>query len=157
MRNAGDNVATKERHRPIPCLNRQCSIGSAHENGSAAIPHPTPVCALGPPIELWCDCRRQSIILDSLRGAPPPGEGLGAPAPLRHSAKPQFISLNKKAPAENSAGACLLLCGFQPFNYSWGPAATRALPSSLPVYLVKFLMKRADRSFAFSSQTEGSA
>ena len=43
------------------------------------------------------------------------------------------------------------------FNYSWGPAATRALPSSLPVYLVKFLMKRADRSFAFSSQIAGSA
>ena len=42
-------------------------------------------------------------------------------------------------------------------NYSWGPAATRALPSSLPVYLVKFLMKRADRSFAFSSQIAGSA
>ena len=41
--------------------------------------------------------------------------------------------------------------------YSWGPAATRALPSSLPVYLVKFLMKRADRSFAFSSQIAGSA
>jgi len=41
--------------------------------------------------------------------------------------------------------------------YSWGPAATRALPSSLPVYLVKFLMKRADRSFAFSSQMEASA
>ena len=45
----------------------------------------------------------------------------------------------------------------RPLNYSWGPAATRALPSSLPVYLVKFLMKRADRSLAFSSQTAGSA
>ncbi len=40
--------------------------------------------------------------------------------------------------------------------YSWGPAATRALPSSLPVYLAKFLMKRADRSLAFSSQIAGS-
>ena len=43
------------------------------------------------------------------------------------------------------------------WDYSWGPAATRALPSSLPVYLAKFLMKRADRSLAFSSQTEASA
>ena len=42
-------------------------------------------------------------------------------------------------------------------TYSWGPAATRALPSSLPVYLAKFLMKRADRSLAFSSQTPASA
>ena len=42
-------------------------------------------------------------------------------------------------------------------NYSWGPASTRALPSSLPVYLVKFLMKRAARSFAFSSQIAASA
>ena len=41
--------------------------------------------------------------------------------------------------------------------YSWGPAATRALPSSLPVYFSKFLMKRADRSLAFSSQMEASA
>ena len=31
-------------------------------------------------------------------------------------------------------------------NYSLGPASTRALPSSLPVYLLKFLMKRAARS-----------
>ena len=42
-------------------------------------------------------------------------------------------------------------------TYSWGPAATRALPSSLPVYFSKFLMKRADRSLAFSSQMEASA
>ena len=42
-------------------------------------------------------------------------------------------------------------------SYSWGPASTRALPSSLPVYLVKFLMKRAARSLAFSSQMAASA
>ena len=31
-------------------------------------------------------------------------------------------------------------------DYSLGPASTRALPASLAVYLVKFLMKRAARS-----------
>ena len=41
--------------------------------------------------------------------------------------------------------------------YSWGPAFTRALPASLPVYLSKFLTKREARSFAFSSQTPASA
>ena len=41
--------------------------------------------------------------------------------------------------------------------YSWGPAATRALPSSLPVYLVKFLMKRADRSLALVSHSSAFA
>ena len=62
--------------------------------------------------------------------------------------------LKKYAPTELPSGRILW---DQIKNYSWGPAATRALPSSLPVYLVKFLMKRADRSFAFSSQTEASA
>ena len=42
-------------------------------------------------------------------------------------------------------------------SYSWGPAATRALPASLLSYLTKFLMKRPARSLAFSSQTAGSA
>ena len=35
-------------------------------------------------------------------------------------------------------------------NQSLGPAATNALPASLPVNLVKLLMKRLARSFAFS-------
>ena len=38
-----------------------------------------------------------------------------------------------------------------------GPAATRALPASLVVYLAKFLMKREARSRAFSSHSLGSA
>ena len=43
-------------------------------------------------------------------------------------------------------------------NYSaFGPAATRALPASLPSYLTKFLTKREARSFAFSSHWEASA
>ena len=50
-----------------------------------------------------------------------------------------------------------IVCQVRLLNYSWGPAATRALPSSLPVYLAKFLMKRSDRSLAFSSQMEASA
>jgi len=37
-------------------------------------------------------------------------------------------------------------------NYNCGPAATNALPSSLSVNLVKFLMKREAKSFAFSVQ-----
>ena len=37
--------------------------------------------------------------------------------------------------------------------YSLGPAATRALPASLPSYFLKFLMKRAARSLAFSSHS----
>ena len=36
-------------------------------------------------------------------------------------------------------------------NQSCGPAATRALPASLVVYLAKFLMKRPAKSLAFSS------
>ena len=55
-----------------------------------------------------------------------------------------------RSPGENQFRECNQ-------TYSWGPAATRALPSSLPVYLVKFFWKRAARSFAFSSQTEASA
>lgn len=35
--------------------------------------------------------------------------------------------------------------------YNFGPAATRALPASLPSYFLKFLMKRPAKSLAFSS------
>ena len=41
-------------------------------------------------------------------------------------------------------------------NYSCGPAATRALPASLPSYLTKFLMKREARSFALTSHSAAS-
>lgn len=41
--------------------------------------------------------------------------------------------------------------------YSCGPAFTSALPASLTSYFVKFLMNRAERSFAFSSHWEASA
>ena len=37
---------------------------------------------------------------------------------------------------------------------SFGPAATRLLPSSLPVNFTKFLMKRSARSLAFASHSE---
>ena len=36
-------------------------------------------------------------------------------------------------------------------NHSFGPAATKALPASFVVNFSKFLMKREDRSLAFSS------
>ena len=42
---------------------------------------------------------------------------------------------------------------FRPKSYNFGPAATRALPASLPSYFLKFLMKRAARSLAFSSHS----
>ena len=42
-------------------------------------------------------------------------------------------------------------------NYSLGPASTRALPASLPVYLTKFLMNRPARSSAFFSHSATSA
>src|SRR5699024_4298159 len=41
--------------------------------------------------------------------------------------------------------------------YSCGPAATRALPSSLLSYFLKFLINLAARSFAFASHSEASA
>lgn len=40
---------------------------------------------------------------------------------------------------------------------SCGPAATSALPASLPSYFLKFLMNLAARSFAFSSHSAASA
>ena len=39
-------------------------------------------------------------------------------------------------------------------DYNFGPAATNALPASLPVNFTKFLMKRPARSFAFSSHLQ---
>ena len=51
-----------------------------------------------------------------------------------------FGARKKKSPDEISSG------DQRDCNYSLGPASTRALPSSLPVYLLKFLMKRAARS-----------
>ena len=42
-------------------------------------------------------------------------------------------------------------------DYSLGPASTRALPASLPVYLAKFLTKRPARSFALVSHSATSA
>ena len=38
-------------------------------------------------------------------------------------------------------------------DYNFGPAATKALPASFVVNFSKFLMKREERSLAFSSQT----
>ena len=46
---------------------------------------------------------------------------------------------------------------FKKKNHSWGPAATRALPASLPVYFTKFFTKRPARSLAFSSHWAASA
>ena len=43
------------------------------------------------------------------------------------------------------------------FAYALGPASTRALPASLPVYFLKFFSKREARSFAFASHSAASA
>lgn len=42
-------------------------------------------------------------------------------------------------------------------DYNLGPAATNALPASLPVNFAKFLMKRPARSCAFASHSEAFA
>ena len=68
---------------------------------------------------------------------------------------PPFRGKNAKTPADCSAGVDWLIR--YSFNYSCGPAATRALPASLPVYFTKFLVKRAARSFAFTSHSAASA
>jgi len=47
---------------------------------------------------------------------------------------------DRKIPGKSLCRESVLL------DYSWGPASTRALPASLPVYFTKFLMKRAARS-----------
>ena len=44
-----------------------------------------------------------------------------------------------------------------PKSYNLGPAATRALPASLPSYFLKFLMKRPARSSAFLFHSAASA
>ena len=56
-------------------------------------------------------------------------------------------------------GARLSACApiYTILDYSCGPAATRALPASLPSYLAKFLMKREAKSLAFSSHSAGLA
>ncbi len=48
------------------------------------------------------------------------------------------------AERSDGASAAAIVC-----DYNWGPAATSALPSSLPVNLVKFFTKRLARSTAF--------
>ena len=55
-----------------------------------AVPHQSPKsvpkCRFGRQLyELRCDCHWQSIDFDSLRGAPPPGEAMGAAAPIRYT------------------------------------------------------------------------
>lgn len=65
-----------------------------------------------------------------------------------------MVMLPKKPAKQTSAG--FIISEFYQ-SYSFGPAATNALPASFVVYFSKFLIKRPARSFAFSSQTVGSA
>ena len=56
--------------------------------------------------ELRCDCHWQSIDFDSLRGAPPPGEAMGAAAPIRYTT----VNVLTKADSLN----CNLKCSSLP-------------------------------------------
>lgn len=78
----------------------------------------------------------------------------------RYFSKRLFLfDLHQKAPL--NIQRCLLMHDndnlsiilHTPSFYNLGPAATRALPASLPSYFLKFLMKRPARSLAFSSHS----
>ena len=56
----------------------------------------------------------------------------------------------------SAVGVFYLLTKQLSLPYSFGPAATRALPCSLPSYLAKFLMKRLARSTALVSHSAAS-
>ena len=65
---------------------------------------------------------------------------------------------NAKRAAPNGAARCIWIGRdgvhtVSTIDYSFGPAATKALPASFVVNFSKFLMKREERSLAFSSQT----
>ena len=62
---------------------------------------------------------------------------------------PRFIQKMSSAEAED------IFVSY--WDYSLGPASTRALPASLPVYLTKFLMNRPARSLALVSHSDTSA
>ena len=75
----------------------------------------------------------------------------------RKTSKPQNLTSeatlkpkkNESLSPNGTGGLAILMLTIK--SYSCGPAATSALPASLVVYFAKFLMKRAARSFAFSS------
>ena len=74
-----------------------------------AVPHQSPKsvpkCRFGRQLyELRCDCHWQSIDFDSLRGAPPPGEAMGAAAPIR------YTTVNVLTKADNLNINLLLWC-----------------------------------------------
>ena len=70
-------------------------------------------------------------------------QNLTSEATLKPQQKNESLSPNE------TGGLAILMLTIK--SYSCGPAATSALPASLVVYFAKFLMKRAARSFAFSS------
>ncbi len=70
------------------------------------------------------------------------------------------LCISRRLPQKTAARRLRFCFGFdssEGADYSWGPAATRALPASLPVYLTKFLMKRPARSSALAFHTATSA
>ncbi len=70
---------------------------------------------------------------------------------------PYFDVSQKSIKALDQQQRAGMLVAFGLKSYNLGPAATRALPASLVVYLPKFLMKRAARSLAFSSHSDALA
>ena len=69
-----------------------------------------------------------------------------------------YFDVGQKMPirASDQQQTSKMLVAFGP-NYNLGPAATRALPASLPSYFLKFLMKRAAKSSAFLFHSAASA
>ena len=68
------------------------------------------------------------------------------------------IADQKRAPGKCSSRCSMKFFLYITYHYSTtGPAATRALPASFPVYFTKFFTKRDARSFAFSSHSAASA
>lgn len=86
---------------------------------------------------------------------PPPLSPAVSQSPSRPSLRPERHQNTQKKETPFPGPPILQYCCVSKL-YSFGPAATRALPASLFSYLWKLLMKRPARSFAFSSHTAGS-
>lgn len=71
-----------------------------------------------------------------------------------------LVCIKERRPKNRGGVLLMLMCEVRSLrvryrtlekNHNFGPAATSDLPSSLPQNFVKFLMKRAAKSLAFSS------
>ncbi len=89
------------------------------------------------------------------------GSAAGNFKPFRGAARGINPATDRSIPASQDSlhGPCQRIYGNPAANtgYSWGPAATRALPSSLSVKSAKFFIKRWARSTALGSHSLASA